>query len=70
MDRAGPAAPPRDPRQPVPGRLRRAPHRDQVRTVGVTVRATEVHYVRPGQLERTSGGKLRRRAVAEAPPGG
>ncbi|MFI0728016.1 AMP-binding protein [Streptomyces sp. NPDC021225] len=37
-----------------------------VRRVGVTVRASDVHYVRPGQLERTSSGKLRRRAIAEA----
>jgi hypothetical protein len=37
-----------------------------MRTIGVTVQATDVHYLRAGQLERTSSGKLRRRAVAEA----
>ncbi|OMI38258.1 AMP-binding protein [Streptomyces sparsogenes] len=37
-----------------------------VKTVGVTVRSSDVHYLRPGQLERTSSGKLRRRAMAEA----
>ncbi|MBO0819387.1 MAG: AMP-binding protein [Nocardiopsaceae bacterium] len=35
-------------------------------SVGVTVRAADVHFVRPGQLERTSSGKLRRRAIAQA----
>ncbi len=37
-----------------------------VRVLGVKVRPEDVHYLKPGQLERTSSGKLRRRAVAEA----
>jgi acyl-CoA synthetase (AMP-forming)/AMP-acid ligase II len=37
-----------------------------VRTIGVTVRAGDVHYLRPGQLPRTSSGKLQRRAIVEA----
>ncbi|GAB2596794.1 hypothetical protein GCM10027168_31980 [Streptomyces capparidis] len=37
-----------------------------VRTVGVTVRTEDVHYLKPGQLERTSSGKLRRRSICEA----
>lgn len=37
-----------------------------VRTIGVTVQAGGVHYLRPGQLPRTSSGKLRRRAIARA----
>jgi acyl-CoA synthetase (AMP-forming)/AMP-acid ligase II len=37
-----------------------------VRTIGVTVRTSDVHFVRPGQLPRTSSGKLQRRAIAEA----
>ncbi|MEV4439113.1 AMP-binding protein [Streptomyces sp. NPDC049577] len=35
-------------------------------TIGVTVQATDVHYLRPGQLPRTSSGKLQRRAIARA----
>ncbi|MCW5253395.1 MULTISPECIES: AMP-binding protein [unclassified Streptomyces] len=41
-----------------------------VRTLGVTVRPQDVHFLRPGQLPRTSSGKLRRRAVLEAYEGG
>ncbi|MCX4747530.1 AMP-binding protein [Kitasatospora sp. NBC_01287] len=37
-----------------------------VTTIGVTVRAEDVHYLRPGQLPRTSSGKLQRRAIAAA----
>jgi acyl-CoA synthetase (AMP-forming)/AMP-acid ligase II len=37
-----------------------------VRTIGVTVQARDVHFVRPGQLHRTSSGKLQRRAIVEA----
>jgi acyl-CoA synthetase (AMP-forming)/AMP-acid ligase II len=37
-----------------------------MRSVGVTVRAADVHFLRSGQLERTSSGKLRRRAIARA----
>lgn len=37
-----------------------------VRTIGVTVRASDVHFLRPGQLPRTSSGKLRRRTIAQA----
>lgn len=37
-----------------------------VRELGVTVRPEDVHLLRPGQLLRTSSGKLRRRAVLEA----
>ena len=36
-----------------------------VRTVGVTVEAADVHFLRPRQLQRTSSGKLQRRAIAE-----
>lgn len=35
-------------------------------TVGVTVQASDVYYLRRGQLERTSSGKLQRRAIAQA----
>jgi acyl-CoA synthetase (AMP-forming)/AMP-acid ligase II len=35
-------------------------------TVGVTVHASDVHFLRAGQLSRTSSGKLQRRAIAEA----
>ncbi|GAA1500621.1 hypothetical protein GCM10009760_62360 [Kitasatospora kazusensis] len=37
-----------------------------VQTIGVTVRASDVHYLRPGQLPRTSSGKLQRRAIVQA----
>jgi len=37
-----------------------------VRTIGVTVRASDVHFLRSGQLHRTSSGKLQRRAIAAA----
>jgi acyl-CoA synthetase (AMP-forming)/AMP-acid ligase II len=37
-----------------------------VHTVGVTVRPADVHFVQPGQLSRTSSGKLQRRAIAKA----
>ncbi|AJE84779.1 MULTISPECIES: AMP-binding protein [Streptomyces] len=37
-----------------------------VHTVGVTVEAAHVHYLRPGQLPRTSSGKLQRRAIVQA----
>lgn len=37
-----------------------------VRTIGVTVQPSGVHFLRSGQLHRTSSGKLRRRAIAEA----
>lgn len=39
---------------------------DLVRVLGVKVRPEDVHYLKPGQLERTSSGKLRRRAIARA----
>lgn len=35
-------------------------------TLGVSVDAADVHYLKPGQLERTSSGKLKRRAIARA----
>ncbi|MFJ5116753.1 AMP-binding protein [Kitasatospora sp. NPDC088548] len=34
--------------------------------IGVTVRAEDVHYLKPGQLPRTSSGKLQRRAIVAA----
>ncbi|MEU3980909.1 AMP-binding protein [Streptomyces sp. NPDC026672] len=37
-----------------------------VHALGVTVRPGDVHFLRPGQLPRTSSGKLRRHAVLEA----
>jgi acyl-CoA synthetase (AMP-forming)/AMP-acid ligase II len=37
-----------------------------VLTIGVTVRASDVHFLRPGQLPRTSSGKLQRPAIAQA----
>ncbi len=37
-----------------------------VQSMAVKVNATDVHFVRPGQLSRTSSGKLRRRAIAQA----
>lgn len=37
-----------------------------VQAMGVKVDASDVHYVRPGQLTRTSSGKLQRRAIAQA----
>ncbi|HEV2345909.1 MAG TPA: AMP-binding protein [Actinocrinis sp.] len=37
-----------------------------VQSMGVKVDASDVHYVRPGQLSRTSSGKLQRRAIARA----
>jgi acyl-CoA synthetase (AMP-forming)/AMP-acid ligase II len=37
-----------------------------VRTIGVTVRPSDVHFLRAGQIHRTSSGKLQRRATAEA----
>jgi acyl-CoA synthetase (AMP-forming)/AMP-acid ligase II len=37
-----------------------------VRTTGVTVRAPDVHFLHPGQLSRTSSGKLRRPAIVKA----
>jgi acyl-CoA synthetase (AMP-forming)/AMP-acid ligase II len=37
-----------------------------VRTIGVTVRALDVHFLHPGQLPRTSSGKLRRPAIVKA----
>lgn len=37
-----------------------------VRTLGVAVRAEDVHLLRPGRLPRTSSGKLRRRDAVEA----
>jgi acyl-CoA synthetase (AMP-forming)/AMP-acid ligase II len=36
-----------------------------VGTMGVTVEPASVHYLRPGQLPRTSSGKLQRRVIAE-----
>jgi acyl-CoA synthetase (AMP-forming)/AMP-acid ligase II len=36
-----------------------------VRTMGVSVEERDVHYLRAGQLLRTSSGKLQRRAIAE-----
>ncbi|MFY1636755.1 AMP-binding protein [Solwaraspora sp. WMMB335] len=36
-----------------------------VRTMGVTIEAADVHYLRAGQLPRTSSGKLQRRTIAE-----
>jgi acyl-CoA synthetase (AMP-forming)/AMP-acid ligase II len=35
-------------------------------TIGVTVQQSDVHYLRTGQLHRTSSGKLQRRAITEA----
>ena len=37
-----------------------------VHAVGVTVQPADVHFVQPGQLSRTSSGKLQRRAIAKA----
>jgi acyl-CoA synthetase (AMP-forming)/AMP-acid ligase II len=37
-----------------------------LRATGVKVRIEDIHFVRYGQLERTSSGKLRRRAIYEA----
>ena len=37
-----------------------------VQSMGVKVRAGDVHYLRPNQLSRTSSGKLQRRAIAQA----
>ncbi|WP_045304907.1 AMP-binding protein [Saccharothrix sp. ST-888] len=37
-----------------------------IQTIGVTVQAADVHYLRPGQLPRTSSGKLQRRAIVAA----
>jgi acyl-CoA synthetase (AMP-forming)/AMP-acid ligase II len=37
-----------------------------MRTIGVTVQASDVHFLRSGQLHRTSSGKLQRRAIAKA----
>ncbi|MEE1930316.1 AMP-binding protein [Streptomyces sp. TRM 70351] len=37
-----------------------------VGAVGVTVRTEDVHYLRPGQLPRTSSGKLQRRAIVRS----
>lgn len=34
--------------------------------IGVTVLASDVHFPHPGQLKRTSSGKLQRKAIAEA----
>lgn len=57
VDRAG--------RQDVEGsRARIVEH--LVRAIGVTVRDGDVHFLRPGQLPRTSSGKLQRRAIARA----
>ncbi|MCK9893937.1 AMP-binding protein [Frankia sp. AgB32] len=36
------------------------------RAIGVTVAESDVHFLRAGQLARTSSGKLRRRAIATA----
>ena len=37
-----------------------------LRTIGVTVHDADVHFLRSGQLPRTSSGKLQRRAIAAA----
>ncbi|MFF1797559.1 AMP-binding protein [Kitasatospora sp. NPDC058263] len=55
----------REARDDVPGsRARIVEH--LVRAIGVTVRAEDVHYLKPGQLPRTSSGKLQRRAIVAA----
>jgi acyl-CoA synthetase (AMP-forming)/AMP-acid ligase II len=45
-------------------RIRIADH--LARSVGVSVHPSDVHFVRSGQLPRTSSGKLQRRAIARA----
>lgn len=55
----------REAREDIPGsRARIVEH--LMATIGVTVRAEDVHYLRPGQLSRTSSGKLQRRAIVAA----
>ncbi|GAA1953624.1 AMP-binding protein [Kitasatospora viridis] len=55
----------REARDDIPGsRARIVEHLAQ--TVGVTVHPGDVHYLRPNQLQRTSSGKLQRRAIVAA----
>ncbi|MFF2045007.1 AMP-binding protein [Kitasatospora sp. NPDC058170] len=55
----------REARVDVPGsRARIVEH--LVQAIGVTVHAGDVHYLKPGQLPRTSSGKLQRRAIVAA----
>ncbi|MFE9426740.1 AMP-binding protein [Kitasatospora sp. NPDC006697] len=55
----------REARDDIPGsRARIADHLAQ--SIGVTVHPRDIHYLRPNQLQRTSSGKLQRRAIVAA----